>query len=122
MPAALDFVDWPKDRTLAVAGSAGGLRVPLTLKNASTQPAQLAQVSVAEVRLDGKGPPLRVEPVPIQLSVAGQGVAQTEVKLKLDDRTPPGRYEGLLKIGDLTRQVVIEVLPEPKLQIRPAGV
>ena len=120
--AALDLVDWPADRTLTLSGSAGALRIPLALRNTTAGPLQLAEASLADVRLAGGGRPLRIEPVPVQLSVAGKGVTRAQLRLRLDPATPPGRYEGKVKLGALQRTVAIDVLPEVKLGIRPAPV
>jgi hypothetical protein len=117
--AEFDLVDWPAGRTLAISGPAGSLRIPLTLRNASAEPAQLAEASLAEVRLAGAGAPLRVEPLPMQMIVAGHSVGRTNLRLRLDPATPPGRYEGEVKLGGLARPVAIEVIAEAKLSIRP---
>ena len=116
---ALDLVDWPADRTLTLSGAAGALRIPLTLRNDTADRAHLAEASLADVRLAGGGPPLRLDPVPIQLSVAGHGVGRTQLRLRLDPATPPGRYEGQVRLGDLVRPLAIDVLPSVKLNIRP---
>jgi hypothetical protein len=118
----LDLVDWPADRTLALSGSVGALRIPITLRNDSAEPALLAEASLAEVRLAGTGAPLRLQPVPVRMSVAGHGTQRTRLRLRLDPATPPGRYEGEVKLGGLARPVSIEVLPDVKLDIRPAPV
>ena len=120
--AALDLVDWPADRTLTLSGSAGALRIPLALRNKAAEPLQLAEASLADVRLAGGGRPLRTEPLPVQLSVAANGVTRAQLRLRLDPATPPGRYEGKVKLGSLQRTVAIEVLPEVKLGVRPAPV
>jgi hypothetical protein len=119
---ALDLVDWPADRTLTLSGSTGALRIPLALRNSSAEPLQLAEVSLADVRLAGGGAPLRTQPAPIQLSVAGNGVTRAQLRLRLDPATPPGRYEGEVTMAGLRRTVAIDVLPEVKLGIRPAPV
>lgn len=115
----LDILDWPADRTLALSGSPTGLRLPLSLRNASPDVLRLAEASLSEVRLGGKGPPLRLDPVAVGLNVAGDGVAHAQLRLRLDPATPPGRYEGKVRFGELTRTIAIEVLAEPKLAIRP---
>ena len=121
--AALDLVDWPAERTLTLSGSAAALRIPLALRNSSAKPLQLVEASLAEVRLvGGDGRPLRADPVPVQVSVAANGTARAQLRLRLDPATPPGRYEGKVKLGSLERTVAIEVLPEVKLAIRPAPV
>ncbi len=117
---ALDLVDWPADRTLALSGSAAALRIPLAVRNGSTETVHLAEASLAEVRLAGKGPPLRLEPIPVQMSVVGHGVGRTQLRLRLDPATPPGRYEGEIKFGALVRPVTIDVLPDVRLEVRPA--
>jgi len=117
--SALDLVDWPADRTLALSGSAGSLKIPLTLRNGSAEPAVLAEASLAEVRLAGKGPPLRLEPLPVQLTVAGRATGRTQLRLRLDPATPPGHYEGKVKLGGLVRSVAIDVLAEAKVGVRP---
>jgi hypothetical protein len=119
---ALDLVDWPADRTLTLSGSAGALRIPVTLRNDAADPARLAEASLTDLRLAGGGPLLRLDPMPMQLSVAGHGVGRTQLRLRLDPATPPGRYEGQLRLGDLVRPVAIDVLPSVKLNIRPAPV
>src|ERR1043165_5605452 len=101
MPPELDLVDWPADRTVAVSGLAGSLRLPLTLKNASSRPTQVTELSLAEVRLAGKGAALSARPAPVRLEVASGGVARTELKLRLDPQTPPGRYEGKVQVAGL---------------------
>ena len=116
---ALDLVDWPADRTLALSGAAGSLRLPLTLRNASAETLHLGEVSFAEVRLAGKGASLKTEPVPVQVSLTGDGVTRTQVRLRLDPATPPGRYEGAVKLGDLTRNIAIDVLPDLTVDVRP---
>lgn len=117
---ALDLVDWPAERTLTLSGAARALRLPLTLRNDTADSAHLAEASLAEVRLAGDGAPLRLDPVPVQLSVAGHGVGRTSLRLRLDPATPPGRYEGQVRLGDLVRPLAIEVLPSVKLNILPA--
>ena len=119
---ALDLLDWPADRTVALSGSAAGLSLPITLRNASSDVLHLANASLSEVRRVGGGPPLRLDPVPIGMNLAGDGVTRTQLRLRLDPATPPGRYEGKLRLGDLTRTVAIEVLAETKLAVRPAPV
>jgi hypothetical protein len=119
---ALDLLDWPADRTVALSGSAAGLSLPITLRNASPDVLHLANASLSEVRRVGGGPPLRQDPVPIGMNLAGDGVTRTQLRLRLDPATPPGRYEGKLKLGELTRTVAIEVLAESKLAVRPAPV
>jgi hypothetical protein len=119
---ALDLLDWPADRTVALSGPAAGLRLPLTLHNASPDVLHLSNASLSEVRRVGGGPPLRLDPVPIGMNLAGDGVTRTQLSLRLDPATPPGRYEGKLKLGELTRTVAIEVLAETRLAIRPAPV
>ena len=116
---ALEFADGPATKPLALSGSAAGLKLPLALRNTSGQVQHLATASFADVRLAGGGPPLRIEPVPVLLNVAGDGVIRTQLRLKLDPATPPGHYEGLVKLGDLSRPVAIDVLPEPGVAIRP---
>jgi hypothetical protein len=122
MAGVLDLVDWPADRTLALSGSAAGLRLPLTLRNAGSGVQPMGDVSLSEVRLAGGGPPLRLEPLYTGLNLAADGVTRTQLRLRLDPTTPPGRYEGQVKVGELTRTVAIEVLAETKLAIRPAPV
>jgi hypothetical protein len=116
----LDLVDWPADRTLALSGSAGALRIPLTLRNDSAELAHLTGASLADVRLAGGGPPLNLDPVPVAIRVAAKGVGRAQLRLRLDPATPPGRYEGQLRLGDLVRPLAIDVLPSVKLNIRPA--
>jgi hypothetical protein len=116
---ALDLVDWPADRTLALSGAAGSLRLPLTLRNTSAEALHLGEVSFAEVRLAGKGAPLKTDPVPVQVSLTGDGITRTQLRLRLDPATPPGRYEGQVRLGELTRTIAIDVLPDLRLQIRP---
>ena len=116
---ALEFADGPATKPLALSGSAAGLKLPLALRNTTGQVQHLATASFADVRLAGGGPPLRIEPVPVLLNVAGDGVLRTQLRLRLDPATPPGHYEGLVKLGDLSRPVAIDVLPEPSLAIRP---
>jgi hypothetical protein len=119
---ALDLVDWPAGRTLTLSGSAGALRIPLVLRNNAAEPLQLTEASLADVRLAGGDRPLRTEPVPVQLSVAGNGTTRAQLRLRLDPATAPGRYEGKVKLGGLQRTVAIDVLPDVKLGIRPAPV
>ena len=120
--AGLDLVDWPADRTLTLSGLAGALRLPLTLRNTSAEPVEFAEVSLAEVRLAGRGASLRAAPAPTRLSVAGNGVTRTALRLRLDPATPPGRYEGTVNLAGQGRTVAIDVLPQTKLSIRPAPV
>lgn len=118
--AALELEDWPEGRPLALAGSAASLRLPLTLRNTGSGPHHLAEASLAKVVRTGGGPALRGAPVPLLMNLAGDSVTRTRLRLKLDPATPPGRYEGELTLGDLRRPLVIDILPEVKLDIRPA--
>jgi hypothetical protein len=120
--ARLDLVDWPADRTLTLSGLAGALRIPLTLRNSSAETVEFTEASLAEVRLGGGGASLRADPVLTRLSVAGNGVTRTALRLRLDPATPPGRYEGKVNLAGQGRTVAIDVLPETKLSIRPAPV
>jgi len=122
MAGALELVDWPADKTLALSGSATGLKLPLSLRSAGPGVQSLAELSLAEVRLGGRGAPLRLQPVPVGLNLAGEGVTRARLRLRLDPATPPGRYQGKVKVGDLTRTVAIEVLAEARLAIQPAPV
>lgn len=117
--AALDLVDWPAGRTLSLSGSAAGLRIPFALRNDSAEPVRLAEASLADVLAKG-GAPLRRDPVPIQVSLAPNAVTRASVRLRLDPATPPGRYEGQVKLAGLARAVAIDVLPEAKLDVRPS--
>ena len=117
--AALDLVDWPANRTLALSGSAGALSLPLALRNSTAAPVQLEDVSLAEVRLVGGQTPLRLDPAPAQVSLSPNGVTRAKVRLRLDPGTPPGRYEGQVRFAGLSRSVAIEVLPQVKLDVRP---
>lgn len=120
--AALELEDWPEGRPLALAGSAASLRLPLALRNASSVTQHVAEASLAKVVRTGGGPALRGAPVPVLMNLAGDSVTRTRLRLMLDPATPPGRYEGELALGDLRRPLVIDILPELKLEIRPAPV
>lgn len=122
MTPDLDLVDWPSDRTLALSGSAAGLRLPLALRNGAAAIRPMGEVSLVNVRRVGGGPPLRLAQAPAGLNLAAGAVTRTQLRLRLDPATPPGRYEGQLQVGDLTRTVAIDVLPENRLAIRPAPV
>ena len=122
MAPDLDLVDWPADRTLALSGSAAGLKLPLALRNGGAGMHAMGEVSLSDVRRVGGGPPLRLDPVPTGLNLPGGGVTRAQLRLRLDSATPPGRYEGKIKVGGLTRSVAIEVLAETKLAVRPAPV
>jgi hypothetical protein len=122
MMPGLDLVDWPADKTLALSGSAADLKLPLVVRHGGVGVRPMGEVSFSDVRLVGGGPPLRLEPLPMGLNLAGDGVTRTQLRLHLDSATPPGRYEGKVRLGELTRTVSIEVLPETKLVVRPAPV
>lgn len=118
--AGLDLVDWPAERTLTVAGSPRSLHFPVTLRNPAGEQAAPLEASFADMRPVGGGDPIRVLPAPVQLRLGGEGSASARVRLRLDPATPPGRYEGRMRLGDISRAVAIDVLPEPKLEVRPA--
>ena len=118
--AKLDLVDWPPDHTLSLSGSAGALRIPVTLRNATAGAIQVSDVSLAEVRLGAAGKPLRLDPVPVHMSVAANGVARARIRLRLDPATPPGRYQGEIKLAGISRPIEIEVVAKAELVIRPA--
>lgn len=118
----LELVDWPADRTLVVSGSPRALRIPLTIRNPSGAAAMLAEPSFAEMRRAGDGAQLSAAASPLFLNVPANGVADGRVRLRLDAATAPGRYEGQVRMGDITRTIVIEVLPETKLEVEPAPV
>jgi hypothetical protein len=122
MAPDLELVDWPPDRTLALSGTAAGLRLPLILRNARAGVHAMGELSLSDVRRVGGGPPLRLEPLPTGLNLAADSVTRTQIRLRLDPATAPGRYEGSLRVGELTRTVAIDVLAEAKLTIRPAPV
>lgn len=116
----LDLVDWPADRTLSLSGSARALRIPITLRNGSAGAIQVSNVSLAEVRLGAAGKPLRLDPIPVHLSIAANGTASARVRLRLDPTTPPGRYQGEIKLAGISRPIEIEVLEQAELVVRPA--
>jgi hypothetical protein len=116
----LDLVGWPSDQTMVLSGAAGALKIPVTVRNASDEVRQIDEASLAEVRLDGTGPPLRAEAIPIRLNVAANGVARAQVRLRLDPATPPGRYRGAVTIAGVSRPVEIEVVADVDVAIRPA--
>src|SRR4051812_39019633 len=118
--AKLDLVDWPAERTLSLSGAAGALKIPLTLRNASPGAIQVAEVSLAEVRLGSGGKALRLDPVPVQVTVAANGTARTKVRLRLDPSTPPGLYQGEIKLAGISRPIEIEVVEQTELLVRPA--
>ena len=118
----LELVDWPADRTLVVSGSPRALRIPLTIRNPSGAPAMLAEPSLAELQRTEDGARLSAAASPLFLNVPANGVADGRVRLRLDAATAPGRYQGQVRMGDITRTIVIEVLPEAKLDVRPAPV
>lgn len=114
----LDLVDWPADRTLSLSGSAGALKIPLTLRNPSGA-IQASDVSLAEVRLGAAGKPLRLDPIPVHLNLTANGMARARVRLRLDPTTPPGRYQGEIKLAGISRPIEIEVVEETELVVRP---
>jgi hypothetical protein len=116
----LDLVGWPADRTLALSGRAGSLRLPVTISNATAVPIAIAEASLADVRLNAEGAPLRVKPAPVGLVVPANGVTGARIRLRLDPATPPGRYLGEVRLAGLARPVDIEVIQEIDLAIRPA--
>ena len=118
--AKLDFIDWPADRTLSISGSAASLKIPVALRNATDGAIQVSDVSLAEVRLGAAGKPLRLAPIPVQMTVAANGTAQAKIRLRLDPATPPGRYQGEIKLGGVSRPVEIEVVERAELAIQPA--
>ncbi|HEY2594952.1 MAG TPA: hypothetical protein VGK33_13735 [Chloroflexota bacterium] len=120
--AGLELVDWPADRSLVVSGSPPTLRIPLTIRNPSGAPAMLAEPTLAEMRRTEDGLRLSAAASPLFLNVPANGVAGGRMRLRLDATTAPGRYEGEVRMGDITRTIVIEVLPETKLDVRPSPV
>jgi hypothetical protein len=116
---ALDLVDWPADRTLALSGSAGGLKIPLALRNTSDEPLNISEATLIEVHQVGTAAPLRAEPLPLQLNLAASAVARTHLRLRLDAGAAPGRYEGRLELAGLSRQLAFDILPQVKLSVRP---
>lgn len=118
--SALDLVDWPAGRTLALSGLARDLRIPIILRNDSADAVPIDGASLAEVRLQKTGAPLRLAPVPFQLSVAPNGATQAQIRLRLDRSTPPGRYQGEIRLGPLARPIEIEIVEEARLSIRPS--
>jgi hypothetical protein len=120
--AGLELIDWPADRTLVVSGSPRTLRIPFTVRNPSGAAATLAEASIADVRLAKDGPRLSAPASPMFVSVPPNGVADGRLRLRLDAATAPGRYEGEVRIGDISRPIAIEVLPEPRLDVQPSPV
>ena len=118
--AKLDLVDWPADRTLSLSGSAGALRIPITLRNASAGAIEVSDVSLAEVRLGAAGKPPRLDPIPVHMSIAANGVARARIRLRLDPATPPGRYQGEIRLAGISRPIEIEVVAQAELVVRPA--
>ncbi len=119
---ALELVDWPSDRIVALSGPTEALRLPLAVRNTSGDPIQLAEASLSEVRHVGSKTSLRVEPVPVQISLAANGVTRAQVRLRLAASTPPGRYEGQVELAGQSRSLTIDILPQVKLNIRPDAV
>jgi hypothetical protein len=118
--AKLDLIDWPADRTLSLSGSAGALRIPVTLRNTTAGAIQVSDVSLAEVRLGAGGKSLRVDPIPVQVQVAANGTARARIRLRLDPATPPGRYQGEVKLAGISRPIEIEVVERTELVVRPS--
>jgi hypothetical protein len=119
---ALDLEGWPADRTLALSGRAGALKLPVTLRNRSDRPISIAEASLAEVRLGADGASLREHPVPVGLVAPAGRAIGANIRLRLDPATPPGRYHGEVRLGGLSRPVEIEVIQDVRLAIRPAPV
>ncbi|HEX7887266.1 MAG TPA: hypothetical protein VF474_14915 [Phenylobacterium sp.] len=117
--AKLGLVDWPADRVVALSGRAASLRLPVTVRNDSVEPGHLAEVAFAEVRLEGKGDPIRLEAAPVGVNLAANQTARLQVRLRLDPATPPGHYRGEVRLGEMTRPVEIDVLADAELAIRP---
>lgn len=118
----VDLIDWPEERTLVVAGPPAALKIPFSLRNRSLEPIRLHEASLADMRLAGGGASLRLAPVPLGIHLPGEGASSGQMRLRLDPTTPPGRYEGRIRLGDVSRAVTIDVLPEPRLQVRPEPV
>lgn len=118
--AGLDLVDWPAERTLTVAGSPRTFQFPIILRDPAGGQTPIVEATFADMRPVGGGAPIRIAPAPVQLRFAGGGDASGRVRLRLDPATPPGRYEGRMQLGDISRTVAIDVLPEPRLDVRPA--
>jgi hypothetical protein len=120
--ASTDLIDWPADRTLTLSGEAGSLRVPLHIQNGSDALLEIASLSLANVRLEGAGAPLRADPVPLYLAVGANQSARTRIRLKLDRSTPPGLYRGDIQIAHMARPVEIEVVERIELAVQPSPV
>lgn len=118
--AGLDLVDWPAERTLTVAGSPRTFQFPIILRDLAGGQTPIVEATFADMRPVGGGAPIRIAPAPVQLRFAGGGDASGRVRLRLDPGTPPGRYVGRMRVGDVSRSVAIDVLPEPRLDVRPA--
>jgi hypothetical protein len=120
--AALELADWPADQTLAVSGEAGSLRIAFNLRNESDRAIKVAEMSLANVKLGGDGAPLRTAPIPVGLVAPAKLTTLAKVRLRLDPATPPGLYEGGVRLAHLERPVAIEVIEQVSLAIQPAPV
>ena len=116
---ALDLVDWPPDRTLALTSQAGSLRFPIALRNASAVAVRIGEVSFDPSRPAGGAAPLRLDPAPLRLTVAANQIARANIRLQLDPATPPGRYQGELRLAGLVRPVRIDVVQRVDVTVRP---
>jgi len=116
---ALELVDWPADRTLALSGEARSLRIAFEFRNPSDRPVRIGELSLTDVRGAG-GEHLRHQPIPLGLIAPAKGTTRARVRLRLDPATPPGPYRGEIRLGDLSRAVAIEIVERTEVVIRPS--
>ena len=105
MTTGVELVDWPAERTLALSGSAARLKLPLAMRHGGAGVQPLGEVSLSELRPVGGGPPLRLDPVSSGLNLAGDGVTRAQLRLGLNPATPPGRYVGQVRVGELPHRL-----------------
>jgi hypothetical protein len=104
----------PAEDVIVLAGPPGRLMTTVTVHNASDD------------RLVVRQPTLRLEGTAVTGAataiIAPGATAAVPVAVPLDPSTPPGRLEGEMELGGVSRPVVVEVAPHLSLDLTPSRV
>lgn len=111
---------WLTDGPYSFTGPPTSCVGALDLVNGSDDKVKVRALEVSPPRRKHKGClPLEKASVTLEARVPPHGNTRVQARLQCDPHTPPGLYEGLLKVGNKTQPLQVEILENQALDLEP---